>query len=64
MKRVSRGVMKINGRGAVIGAIAGAVAGGTAGALNIPLSERVIIACTAGVIVGIVMCLIWRRCVP
>ncbi|MCD6411640.1 MAG: hypothetical protein J7L20_04345 [Thermoplasmata archaeon] len=52
--------MKINRKGAVIGAIAGAVAEGAAGAPNIPLSERVIIACIVGIIVGIVKCLNWR----
>jgi len=49
-----------NKKVAVIGGIAGATAGGIPRAINFPMVKRAAVACVVGVIVGIVICLIWK----
>ena len=53
-------MVKFDKKAGVTGAVVGAVTASMSGVTNLPLIEKIVVGCIAGIIVAVIMHLVWK----
>jgi len=53
-------MVKFDKKAGVIGAVVGSVTASMSGVTNLPLVEKIVVGCIAGIIVAVIMHLVWK----